>query len=1535
VPRALLLAAIVVLALAPSAGAANRAKLAEISASPSGSGAGQLFNPSGGAVNPTGAGGVSAGDYYVADRGNNRVARFHADGEFVAVFGLGVDQTTGGDVCTAESHDTCKAGAASSAAGSVWNPTGTAVDQAGNVYVYSLDSGITGSRRVNVFSAEGAFEGAFGWNVISGGAEGTGTLKAGSTSVESVVTTKKAFQIGQTILGEGIPAGTTITQIATGVGAASRLTLSQAATEARSGDVLTVAEAAGNVPGDERQRLTVASTASAGSFTLRFRTTSPTVEAETAAIPWDATAAEVEAALAGLANVGASNVAVTLDPGGDPGGGPGPGGPWTVEFTGPRLGDTNVEELTVATQPTGGTVAATTLRDGGELEFCTTSSGCISGEGNAPSANGSAGEFTGASNTRTLAVDAGGDLYVPNTGELRLDRFSPILGPGSEVVGVEFVRGIGWGVDASAPEERLQVCTTSGGCQRGAPGNGPGQFTAENPVGVAVDSGGDIYAVAGARTNGNCTAAEPCRVEKFNPDGTFAGDFGPASGACRLTYEGGEPAQTVEALALAVDPAGQNLLVLKKTGANEMQVCEFAPDGTERGLFPAAPLPVTSATAIRAGLAVGAVEPGQTEARVYAVNGSPAVYILGPVPPPGAEILPVTEIGENSAELNGKVTVPAPGGEGFETRYRFELSADGGFHWTRVPEPDASAGSVAGTYEVHQTATGLQPNAHYLVRLTAVTGPSVTSAEERFSTGAAPPSVAYAPGANPLTDVIDPFGPTTAKLAGYVNPNNSPTTYRFEYGSTVAYGSQSPAEFEPAIGEGGEAVPVKATLIGLTPRTTYHFRIVARNASGSTVGPDRQFTTAEAPQSPGSCGLPDNRCFELVSPVEKGPVAVVGGVAGNFELTARAAPQGSAVAYTLGYGLPDSTASPEVLYQADRGASGWTSTQLASPAQAAGEERGGGAWSGRTKFIPDNLSCGIVASASPLVPGAPGTVVEAGGTNLYRRDNHTGSYQLITVQPPVNAAAVTAGESPPIPLSNDEYTVVGSDAGCDRIVFATPYRYPGLVGPDSKSYIYEWDQGTLRNVGLVPGGAGEVLAEAVPGAGRLSSRGITSGGNYWRSVSSDASRVFFTAPSRSGNDAGNAAVFARLDGTRTLDVSRSALAVDTGATYEGASTDGSRVFFLANAGLTPESGTAGTDLYECHIVAVGGEDSCDLSDLSVDRNPSDAAGAAVAAVVGISADGSYVYFAAAGQLLTGQGRSYAENQRSASLNLYVAHEGEMKLAGLLASGDLERASRNGRAAVGEYSTARVTDAGRRLLFETAESVTGYANRGVREAYLFSYDTGGTVCVSCVRGVDPIDPPLAFEGPLPLVGAAAERQNEIPRSITSDGQGGVRIFFESLDALTPAAQDEEEHLYEWENGQTYLIAGVPVGETLQFADAGDEARDAYLVTNLRLSPEDPDGRPDLYDLRIDGGFPPPPQAPPACDPLAEGGCGPGGEPGPPPLGPPPTSVFAGGGNVAKAKHRRHHAHKRRRRHKRASRHGHHRKRPGNAGRRAGK
>lgn len=82
-----------------------------------------------------------------------------------------------------------------------------------------------------------------------------------------------------------------------------------------------------------------------------------------------------------------------------------------------------------------------------------------------------------------------------------------------------------------------------------------------------------------------------------------------------------------------------------------------------------------------------------------------------------------------------------------------------------------------------------------------------------------------------------------ATLNGTVNPEGASTTYQFDYGTTTSYGSSVPIPAGSA-GSGATAVSESQAVAGLSPGTTYHYRIEATNSVGTSYGSDQQFTTS-------------------------------------------------------------------------------------------------------------------------------------------------------------------------------------------------------------------------------------------------------------------------------------------------------------------------------------------------------------------------------------------------------------------------------------------------------------------------------------------------------------------------------------------------------------------------------------------------------------------------------------------------------------------------------------------------------------------
>ena len=86
-----------------------------------------------------------------------------------------------------------------------------------------------------------------------------------------------------------------------------------------------------------------------------------------------------------------------------------------------------------------------------------------------------------------------------------------------------------------------------------------------------------------------------------------------------------------------------------------------------------------------------------------------------------------------------------------------------------------------------------------------------------------------------------------ATLNGAINPQGADTHYQFDYGTTTSYGSNTTSTDG---GSGTSSVNENATLTGLSPSTTYHYRIEATNSGGTTDGSDQTFTTSAGAQAP-------------------------------------------------------------------------------------------------------------------------------------------------------------------------------------------------------------------------------------------------------------------------------------------------------------------------------------------------------------------------------------------------------------------------------------------------------------------------------------------------------------------------------------------------------------------------------------------------------------------------------------------------------------------------------------------------------------
>ena len=151
-----------------------------------------------------------------------------------------------------------------------------------------------------------------------------------------------------------------------------------------------------------------------------------------------------------------------------------------------------------------------------------------------------------------------------------------------------------------------------------------------------------------------------------------------------------------------------------------------------------------------------------------------------------------------------------------------------------------------GPQEVSTDLEGLEPNKTYQVRLYAENvGGSDTSElpNPTFTTDALGPLVE----ATAATHVLS----ASAQINGRIDPRNSHTTYYFQWGSGDCASSPCtsvPASQDADAGSGAAFVYVSAELSGLSPATTYHYRLIAASAAAKP----RARTRALAPKRPRS-----------------------------------------------------------------------------------------------------------------------------------------------------------------------------------------------------------------------------------------------------------------------------------------------------------------------------------------------------------------------------------------------------------------------------------------------------------------------------------------------------------------------------------------------------------------------------------------------------------------------------------------------------------------------------------------------------------
>jgi hypothetical protein len=196
------------------------------------------------------------------------------------------------------------------------------------------------------------------------------------------------------------------------------------------------------------------------------------------------------------------------------------------------------------------------------------------------------------------------------------------------------------------------------------------------------------------------------------------------------------------------------------------------------------------------------------------------------------ETMAATAVTRTGATLNGSLSP-----DGVDAHYYFEWGADESYGNTAPAPPGTDAGSGAGSTPAAAAISGLDFGTTYHYRLVATNVDGATYGDDvSFRTLDAVLGVE-------TTEATD-VGLQEATLNGGLDPDGQPTTFYFEWGPTASYGNvTSPHPGDPA-GSGTGSTPVSATIEGLTSYTSYHYRLVASNAIGTTYGSDEVVTTA-------------------------------------------------------------------------------------------------------------------------------------------------------------------------------------------------------------------------------------------------------------------------------------------------------------------------------------------------------------------------------------------------------------------------------------------------------------------------------------------------------------------------------------------------------------------------------------------------------------------------------------------------------------------------------------------------------------------
>jgi hypothetical protein len=708
--------------------------------------------------------------------------------------------------------------------------------------------------------------------------------------------------------------------------------------------------------------------------------------------------------------------------------------------------------------------------------------------------------------------------------------------------------------------------------------------------------------------------------------------------------------------------------------------------------------------------------------------------------------------------------------------------------------PGGSIPAATTPTAVEADATGLEPNTTYEVKLIATNDAGPANAQTSFKTTAVGPSA----------ETIPAFAlgsGTEALLGGKVNPKNSTTKYWIEYGPgaggpSPTYPSAVPATKDASAGSAGQIVYATQKVTGLAPASIYHFRVVAENATGTTPGEDLSFETNPLPTPPST------ECPNAKLRTETNSAALPECRA--YELVSPPDKNGGD-ANILATSSPDGNRVGFYSFV------GFGDAHANSVINSYSSQRGFSGWATRS-VEPPYGSTGRGGTEGGYVPSDFST--DASKAVTFNRSGPESGIQDVFWS---SDDGTNRWVTEPTPAANHIFDkhYVGRSADASHVVFESPQVFThevvdGHQAVEGNPAVWEWVDGQVR---LVSAGVGTGAPKVGTGINADSTSATNFSGTLPEptDISADGGRIFLSL--------GTKTVAVREDGavTRVLSQSQREGSVGEAPTvveFLGAAVDGSRAYMTSPDQLTDDAPVGGGiyayDL-ETDVLAFVGPGSRVL----------------------ISADGRRAYFTSPDQLVPGEGALGARN-------LYTADDEGNGLAfvATLAPGDDVGPDSNDVVS----ADVKASPDGEHFVFQSSQRLTAFDNAGHKEIYLYDAGADSLSCASCRPG-----------GGVADGDASLRAEGGRPRGLSDDGS----VVFQTSDALVPADVNGQIDVYEYHDGGVALISTGTSKYDSEVGDVSPDGRDVFFLTRDSLVGQDIDeGSKDIYDARVEGGFPAP-------------------------------------------------------------------------------